>query len=171
MDRHPSFAAAVTAHSPPVRDAVAAEAVTQAVRAARRDALQRRDSLGIAAALHEEDEDTLHAEPMGADHGDPSREAVIDAATRLAATRGNEDVALVELHLGGRIYHMLPAEPKRTGICRGKRRLVVYPADPRSFDELFVSGSMFSDHMPIKYTLENLDIDAIERASAAEYVV
>jgi len=33
--------------------------------------------------------------------------------------------------------------------------LLVYPADNRTFDEIFISGSMFPDHLPHNYNMKH----------------
>jgi pimeloyl-ACP methyl ester carboxylesterase len=130
---------------------------------------------GALAASEARPDDIMTSEPVGTDHAAPTAAQAEDAAARLGLGVGDalglprvparQAVDIVPMHVAGRIYHLLPGEPRRARCFRGRRRLVAYPAHPDSFDELYVAGSMFADHMPVKYDCTNLDVDAIEEAS------
>jgi hypothetical protein len=77
----------------------------------------------------------------------------------------------------GRIYHILPTRKNQTCTqeltknCCGKLayvctclcccvenrpEVIVYPADQRTFNEIYMAGSMFPDHLPHHYRLDTL---------------
>lgn len=71
----------------------------------------------------------------------------------------------------GRIYHIRDVEKSiACGIVRRRGPQVIYPADPGSFQEIVVKGSMLFDHATWLYDMENIELpsDGFEYKSALE---
>jgi len=83
-----------------------------------------------------------------------------------AATTGGYTSPLARFYLAGRIYHLLPKQdPELVGVsrkccCGGlpiRKRSVVYISAQETFSRGVVIGNtMFTDHMPSNYTLQDV---------------
>lgn len=61
----------------------------------------------------------------------------------------------------GRIYHMVPRRRHNDGICgccADQLTCTIYPASPAMFQEIVIASSMFSDHLPRHYTMDEVDL-------------
>jgi len=72
------------------------------------------------------------------------------------------------MYLPGRIYHMVPVKmPKRC--CSGsRRRFVIYPAHQKTFQEIVMNRSMFTDHMPSNYTMREIEVRSLPATETIE---
>ena len=101
------------------------------------------------------------AASAGAPSSSPSSAAAAAGASPSSTSSFTQH--LRKCYLPGRIYHVLPGAREGVvgGGCLGRRprrKVVVYPSGQDTFQEVVVAKTMFSDHMPILYTLDRLHV-------------